>query len=68
MASVFIVRIQAVVTNGPYAYTVLKNGSGVIDRNGQADISTALTNAKNDVGANLAGELVTDVMMTVRSA
>lgn len=66
--SQFQARITSVATNGPYAYILLKDGAGLIDRNAQANISTALDNVKNDIAANLAGQTVNNVVMTVNAS
>lgn len=63
--SQFNVRIINVATNGPYAYSMLKDGVGLIDRNAQATISVALDNVKSDIAANLGGQTVTVVSMGV---
>jgi len=66
--SQFVVRIIAVTTNGPYAYSLFKDGVGLIDRNAQTMIGAALDNVKADIAANLGGQSVTIVNMTVSSA
>lgn len=66
--SQFAVRIINVTTNGPYAYSLFKGGVGLIDRNSQANIGTALDNVKADISANLGGQSVVIVNMQVQSA
>ncbi len=65
--SQFNVRITNVTTNGPYAYLLIKDGIGLKDANNQANISTALDNVKADIAANLGGETVRTVTMTVNT-
>jgi len=64
----FMARITAVTTNGPYCYLLLKDGQGIKDANALASISAALDGVKADIAANLAGETVKSVAMTVNSA
>jgi hypothetical protein len=65
--SQFQARIIAVATNGPYAFSLFKDGVGLVDRNGQTTIGNALDAVKADIAANLAGQTVTIVNMTVNS-
>jgi hypothetical protein len=64
----FTVRITAIATNGPYCYLIVKDGAGLKDANALANISAALDAVKADIAANLAGETVKSVAMTVNSA
>lgn len=66
--SSFQVRIINVATNGPYAYSLFKDGVGLIDRNNQATIGAAMDQVKADIAANLAGQTVSIVSMVVNSA
>ena len=64
MAS-FSVKIVKVVTNGPYAYWIFKDGTGEKSADNVATISAALDGVKADVAGLLAGETVSSVTMTV---
>ena len=64
----FQVRIISVVTNGPYAYSLFKNGVGLKDVNNQSTISAALDGVKADIATNLGGETVSIVNMSVTSS
>jgi hypothetical protein len=66
--SQFQVRIDAVTTNGPYAYRIYKGGAGQKDVNNVANIGAALDGVKADIAGLLNGETVTTVSMTVQSA
>ena len=66
--STFAVRIIAVATNGPYAYSIFKDGVGQKDVNTVATISAALDGVKTDIGGLLNGQTVSLVAMTITSA
>lgn len=63
----FIAVIQSVTTNGPYAYTILKDGVGIKAATNQANISAAMTAVQTDIGQNLAGETVGRVILNVHT-
>jgi hypothetical protein len=66
--SQFSVVIQKNVTNGPYAYQILKDGVGQKAAINQTSISAALDAVKTDIGGLLAGETVDRVTMSVLSS
>lgn len=66
--SQFSVQIQKVITNGPYAYSILKDGVGQKAATGQASVSAALDSVKTDIGGMLGGESVDRVTMNVLSS
>jgi hypothetical protein len=68
--SVYTVRISQVVTNGPYAYTIYKDGVGQKDVNSVANIGAAMSGVQTDVGALLtaAGQVASMVTISVTAA
>ena len=64
----FSVTIQKVITNGPYAYALLKDGVGQKAATNQASISAALDSVKADIGGLLGTETVDRVVMNVVSS
>jgi hypothetical protein len=66
--SQFSVVIQKEITNGPYAYSIIKDGVGQKAAINQASISAALDAVKADIGGLLAGETVDRVTMSVLSS
>lgn len=66
--SAYVVQINRVVTNGPYAYILFKDGVGVKDSNTLASISAAMSAVQTDIGGMLGTETVSRVQMTVTSA
>ena len=66
--SQFAVRIQKVVTNGPYSYVIIQDGVGQKDANALATIGAALDGVKTDVSALLGGQTVQTVTMTISSS
>ena len=64
----FTATIQKVITNGPYAYSILKDGVGQKAATGQASISAALDSVKADIGGLLGTETVDRVVMNVVSS
>jgi hypothetical protein len=66
--SQFSVTIQKNITNGPYAYEIIKDGVGQKAAINQATISAALDAVKTDIGGLLGGESVDRVTMNVLSS
>lgn len=66
--SQFSVVIQKEITNGPYAYSIIKDGVGQTAVTGKATIGAALDGVKTDIGALLGGETVDRVNMSVLSS
>lgn len=64
----FSATIQRVVTGGPYAYVVLKDGVGQKAADNQANLNTAMDNVKTDIAGLLAGETVDRVTLNVVSS
>ena len=63
----FQARIIRVVTNGPFAYSLFKDGIGQKDVNNLATIGAALDGVKADIGGLLGGEVVQAATLTVTS-
>lgn len=64
----FTVNIIRVTTNGPYAYSITKDGAGAKAEISQASISAALDGVKTDIGNLLSGETVQRVAMDITSS
>jgi len=65
--SQFQARIIRVVTNGPFAYSLFKDGAGQKDVNNIATIGAALDGVKSDISGLLGGEVVQTAVLTVTS-
>lgn len=65
IVSQFSVVIQKEIVNGPYAYSILKDGVGQTAVTGKATIGAALDGVKTDIGGLLGGETVDRVTMNV---
>ncbi len=65
--SKFTVMIQAVVTNGPYCYVILKDGVGQKSADNVANVAAALDGVKADIAGLLNGETVSRIGMDVTS-
>lgn len=61
------VRITRVVTNGPYCTLIVKDGAGFKDTNSIANIGAAIDGVKADIGADLGGQVVTSMNMSVNT-
>ena len=66
--SQFSAVIVKIITNGPYAYALFKDGVGQKDVNNVATIGAALDGVKTDIAAGLNGETVQRAQITVTSA
>lgn len=64
----FSVVIQKEITNGPYAYSIIKDGVGQKAAVSQASLSAAMDNVKTDVAGMLAGETVDRLTMNIVSS
>ena len=64
----FNIRIIKVVTGGPYAYEIFKDGVGQKSAIGLATISLAMDGVKTDVAGMLGGETVQVIGMNVSSS
>ena len=60
-------NVLKVVTNGPYSYSLLKDGVGQKVVNNIATVAAAMNGIRDDIGALLAGETVDRINMTVTS-
>lgn len=63
----FVVVIQSIAINGPYAYSIIRDGVGLKAATNQANIGVAMSNAQADVAANLGGESVIRATLTVHT-
>jgi hypothetical protein len=59
--------IVKVLTNGPYAYYLAKDGVGQKDVNNVASIGAALDGVKTDIAALLGSEVVQRTTVSVQS-
>lgn len=64
----FQVVIQKEITNGPYAYSIIRDGVGQKAAISQASVSAALDAVKTDIGGLLGGETVDRITMNVLSS
>jgi hypothetical protein len=60
--------IIKVLTNGPYAYALKKDGVGQKDVNNVASIAAALDGVKTDIAGLLGAEVVQQAVINVTSA
>ena len=66
--SQFTATIIKVQTNGPFAYSLFQNGTGIKDVNNVATIGAALDGVKTDIGGLLGSETVQRATISVTSA
>jgi len=66
--SQFSATIVKVITNGPYAYALFKDGVGQKDVNNVATIGAALDGVKTDIAGLLGAESVSRAQISVTSA
>jgi hypothetical protein len=64
----YSVVIQKEIVNGPYAYSIIKDGVGQTAVTGKATVAAALDGVKTDIGGLLGGETVDRITMNVQSS
>ena len=65
--AVFQANVLKVLVNGPYSYSVLKDGVGQKVVNNLPTVAAAMNGIRDDIGGLLGGEGVVRITMTVNS-
>jgi len=63
----FNAAVLKVLVNGPYSYTILKDGVGQKTVNNVATVAAAINGIRDDIAGLLGGETVQRIQMTVTS-
>ncbi len=63
----FNVAVMKVITNGPYSYTLVKDGVGQKTVNNLTTVAAAMNGIRDDIGALLAGESVERINIIAQS-